>query len=212
MKCDCLYYSKLSLAVAPIKTNKQQAFTGYIPDALTHVNIGSKPAGYIGKIKVRMAQGGEAVLNVFKKYTSKDRENYLVINDYNEIIGEMEIAIKKFTDYNKYICQADPSHVYVDTLRNFSKPGTPYYKKGLTYHKDIGTRLLQIAQRRSDEAQCCGNLKLISKNESKDWYINIIGMREENQIPIQGKFLQNRNLLYLPPDKKELLSRIQGGL
>lgn len=48
-----------------------------------------------------------------------------------------------------------------------SNPNTPYYKNGLEHIKDIGIRLLQIAQRRSDEAKCVGNIKLISKNESK---------------------------------------------
>ena len=81
--------------------------------------------------------------------------------------------------------RTDPSHVFVDELRNFSNPNTPYYKQGLDYYKDIGTRLLQIAQRRSDEAQCQGNIKLISKGESLNWYKSVIGMRQEFP-PIPG--------------------------
>ena len=98
-------------------------------------------------------------------------------------------------------------------MRNFSNPNTLYYKQGLEYYKDIGTRLLQIAQRRSDEAQCQGNIKLISKGESLNWYKSVIGMRQEFP-PIPGmKFnIHNPNQLYLPPENKEPLSKLQGGL
>lgn len=198
--------------INPITTPKKrfQSFTGsFIPDALTHVNIGNKPQGYIGKIKVRLAEGGEAVLNVFKRIPMPNKERYTIKNDYDELIGQMDITIKKYNsnDYDHLTYPSDPSHVFVDELKNFSHPETPYYTKGLTYHKDIGTRLLQIAQRRSDEAQCCGNIRLVSKGESKKWYLNIIGMRQENF----SKF-SNQNMLYLPPENKEPLSRLKNGL
>ena len=185
------------------------SFKGGIP-TLTHTNIGSCLEGYIGKIRVRKVDG-EAYLNVFKKYTGQNIENYSILNDKGELVGSVNLAIKKMQpspwDNN------DPSHVFVDELRNFSKPGTPYHNPKLEYFKDIGTRLLQIAQRRSDEALCQGNIKLISKNESMNWYKNLIGMRQEfPPIPGQRFRIHNPNQLYLPPESKEPLSRLQGGL
>lgn len=177
---------------------------------LTHTNIGSCLEGYIGKIRVRKTDG-EVYLNVFKKYIGRDAENYVIQNDKNEAVGSINVFIRKIqpNPWDK----TDPSHVFVDELRNFSKPDTPYHNPKLEYFKDIGTRLLQIAQRRSDEANCCGNIKLISKGESLNWYKNVIGMRQEFP-PIPGmKFqIHNPNQLYLPPEAKEPLSRIQGGL
>ena len=190
--------------------NSSVCFKRNIPNAITHTNIGSCLEGYIGKVAVR--KGKENVtLNVFKRYKENAIENYTIQNNSGDIIGSIDVSIRKYqqTPWDK----TDPSHVFVDELRNFSNPNTPYYKKGLDYYKDIGTRLLQIAQRRSDEAQCQGNIKLISKNESLNWYKNIIGMRQEFP-PIPGlKFnIHNPNQLYLPPESKEPLSRLQGGL
>ena len=177
---------------------------------LTHTNIGSCLEGYIGKIRVRKPDG-ETYLNVFKKYIGRDAENYVIQNDKNEAVGSINVFIRK-SQPNPWD-KTDPSHVFVDELRNFSKPNTPYHNPKLEYFKDIGTRLLQIAQRRSDEANCCGNIKLISKGESLNWYKNVIGMRQEFP-PIPGmKFqIHNPNQLYLPPEAKEPLSRLQGGL
>ena len=58
------------------KATAKPSFTGgIIPEALTHVNIGAKADGFIGKIRVRLADGGEAILNVFKKRMGLDMEN-----------------------------------------------------------------------------------------------------------------------------------------
>lgn len=193
---------------SPVKHNKI-SFGHNIP-TLTHTNIGSCAEGYIGKIRVRK-DNGEAFLNVFKKFLGENVENYTIKNDKNEIIGNANIFIIKCppNPWDK----VDPSYVMVDDLRNFSKPNTPYHDKNLEYFKDIGTRLLQIAQRRSDEACCQGNVKLISVNEALAWYKNIIGMRQEfPPIPGQKFNIHNPNLLYLPPENKEPLSRLQGGL
>ena len=193
---------------SPVKHNKI-SFGHNIP-TLTHTNIGSCTEGYIGKIRVRK-DNDEAFLNVFKKFLGENVENYTIKNDKNEIIGNANIFIIKCppNPWDK----VDPSYVMVDDLRNFSKPNTPYHDKNLEYFKDIGTRLLQIAQRRSDEACCQGNVKLISVNEALAWYKNIIGMRQEfPPIPGQKFNIHNPNLLYLPPENKEPLSRLQGGL
>lgn len=183
---------------------------GHNIPTLTHTNIGSCAEGYIGKIRVRK-DNGEAFLNVFKKFLGENVENYTIKNDKDELIGNANIFIIKCppNPWDK----VDSSYVMVDDLRNFSKPDTPYHDKNLEYFKDIGTRLLQIAQRRSDEACCQGNVKLISVNEALGWYKNIIGMRQEfPPVPGQKFNIHNPNLLYLPPENKEPLSRLQGGL
>lgn len=203
---------------AYIKQDRSEpTFKGNGIETLTHTNIGSCLEGYIGKIKVRRADGREDYLNIFKKYLCDKYENYSAKNDKDELIGEINLEIKKYNQHYDYATGAmtDPSHVFVTELRNYSNPTTPYYKQGLEYHKDIGTRLLQIAQRRSDEAQCQGNIKLISKNESKNWYKNIIGMTEEFPPDPNSTFrfnIHNPNAMYLPPHAKEPLSRLQGGL
>ena len=139
------------------KTNHVN-FKQNIPHALTYTNIGSCLEGYIGKVAVRKGREG-ATLNVFKKFKENAVENYTIKNDVGDIIGTIDISIRKYKQEPWE--RTDPSHVFVDELRNFSNPNTPYYKQGLDYYKDIGTRLLQIAQRRSDEAQCQGNIKFL---------------------------------------------------
>ena len=185
-------------------------------ETLTHTNIGSCLEGYIGKVRVRKSNNEEDYLNVFKKYLCDGYENYSVKNEKDEILGEINLTVNKYPNtYGYYGLPQDPSHVFVTELKNYSNPNTPYYKKGLEPHKDIGTRLLQIAQRRSDEAQCCGNIKLISKNESKSWYKNVIGMTEEFPPEQNSTFnfrVHNSNAMVLPPHAKEPLSRLQGGL
>ena len=190
---------------------KKPSFCGV--QSLTHTNIGMCAEGFIGKIRVRLAGGGESFLNVFKNKNC-DWEEYKVMDDFNNLIGESQIKIKKFVNYGRFEYKSDPSHVFVDTLRNYSTPGTPYHNKALPYYKDIGTRLLQIAQRRSDESNCCGNIKLIAKNESKPFYKNAIHMCEESTFTsnLLFRFGGNRNMMYLPPEWKEPLSRLHGGL
>ena len=193
-----------------IQNSSKVSFGHNLQSPLTHTNIGSCLEGFIGNISVR--KGNENVaLNVFKKFKENAIENYTIKNNNGDVLGNIDISIKKYQQSPWE--RTNPSHVFVDNLRNFSNPNTPYYKSGLEYHKDIGTRLLQIAQRRSDEAMCQGNIKLISKGESLDWYKNVIGMRQEFP-PIAGmKFnIHNPNQLYLPPENKEPLSRLQGGL
>ncbi len=200
----------------PNTLNFRQSFKGNPVQTLKYTNIGSCLEGYIGKVRVRKAADRQnCFLDVFKKFIDGNTENYAIKNETGEIVGEVDVSIRKLAP-NPYDCHqnaGNPSHVFVDNLRNYSKPGTPYTKKGLEYFKDIGTRLLQIAQRRSDEAGCLGDIKLISKNESKQWYINIIGMAEEFPAVPGFKFrIGNPNALYLPAHSKEPLSRLQGGL
>ena len=191
-------------------TFKQQANI----QTLKYTNIGSLSDGFIGKIRVRTGNNTECFLNVIKKSLGCAEENYSVINDCGNIIGEIVLKIKKYTNYDKLQYPSDPSHVFVSDLINYSNPRTPYYKN-LEQYKDVGTRLMQIAQRRSDESMCCGNIKLIAKNESKEWYKNVIGMTEEFPKVSTNKYsfnINNPNSMILPPDAKERLSQLQGGL
>lgn len=205
-------YVKNNFNIQNVKSKKQNpSFCGI--QTLTHTNIGMCADGYIGKIRVRLAEGGEAFLNVFKG-KGCDCEEYKIMDDFSNLIGEAQIKIKKNVNYDTFEHKTNPSHVFVDNLRNYSTPGTPYHNSKLVYYKDIGTRLLQIAQRRSDEAECFGNIKLISKNESKPFYKNVIHMREENTFSGNSplRMWGNPNLMFLPPEWKEPLSRLQGGL
>ena len=102
------------------------SFKQNIPHALTHTNIGSCLEGYIGKVAVR--KGNENVaLNVFKKFKENAIENYTIRNDKDEIVGTIDLVIKKYRQEPWE--RTDPSHVFVDELRNFSNPNTPYYKE-----------------------------------------------------------------------------------
>lgn len=206
------FYSYMPSNVGIRKSNMKKqnpSFCGV--STLTHTNIGMCADGFIGKIRVRLGSGGDAFLNVIKG-RGFDCEEYKIMDDLNNLVGEAQVKIKKFSNYDHFEHKSDPSHVFVDNLRNYSKPDTPYHNKNLPYYKDIGTRILQIAQRRSDESNCCGNIKLIAKNESKPFYKDVIHMREEFPEGSPLRFFNNPNTMYLPPESKEPLSRLQGGL
>lgn len=186
-------------------------FKGINPvETIKHCNIGSMADGIIGKVKVLKKNGEEAFLNVIKNRSSSNSETYFLRDDLNRTIGEIDIKIKKAYDYDRYEFPEDPSHVFVDYLRNYSAPNTPYHNPVLDEYKEVGTRLLQIAQRRSDEACCMGNIKLVSKDESKGFYEKL-GFRFEPQ-PTYLRFVGNQNQMYLPPESKEPLSKLNGGL
>ena len=176
-------------------------------ETIKHYNIGMTGNGIIGKVRVRKKNGEEAFLNVMKNVTNGGDETYQLQEKYGKVIGEIVIKIKKSFNYDRLEFPEDPSHVFVETLRNYSKKDTPYYRQGLDEYKDIGTRLLQIAQRRSDECCCNGNIQLISKNESKLFYEKL-GFVEMPKLYNYAK----QNKMYLPPDAKEPLSKLSGGL
>lgn len=186
-------------------------FKGFNPvETIKHYNVGMMPDGIIGKVKVFKKSGEEAFLNVMKIKCSTNQETYMLKDKYGKIIGEMDIKINKANNYDRLEFTEDPSHVFVDFLMNYSNRNTPYYKEGLEEYKDVGTRLLQIAQRRSDEACCNGNIRLHSKNESKEFYKKL-GFAEEPFSPYDIQ-RGNQHRMYLPPDAKEPLSRRDGGL
>lgn len=181
-------------------------FKGGIPvETIKNCNIGMMPNGLIGKIKTLKANGEEAFLKVYK-HANYLKELYFIKDDKEQVVGEIELRIKKALNYDKTEFTQDPSHVFVETLRNYSNPSTPYYRNGLEEYKGIGTRLLQIAQRRSDEACCNGNIELISKLESSDFYFKL-GFKNTSLV-----WGANPHKMYLPPEAKEPLSRFYGGL
>ncbi len=178
---------------------------------LAQEHIGNCQDGLIGTVKVRLANNEEKFLNLFKR-TGTEIEEYKICDDFDRTIGEVQLKIKKFINYDKLEYPTDPSHVFVDNLRNYSKPQTPYHNKDLTYYKDIGTRFLQIALKRSQESGCNGNIKLIAKNESMPFYKNVIHMQEAYPKNSPLRFFNNPNTLYLPEEFKNELSNIRGGL
>ena len=176
-------------------------------ETIKHMNIGMMPNGLIGKIRVFKNNGQEIYLNVIKNAVIKNEETYQIQEMFGKIIGEICIKIKKTTDYDREEYKEDPSHVFIEYLRNYSRPETPYTRKGLEHYSEIGTRLVQIAQRRSDESCCCGNIELISKDDSKPFY-EILGFEEKPKLYNYKK----QNQMYLPPHAKEPLSKRSGGL
>ena len=192
-----------------IKYSSGVTFKGFnCVETIKHYNIGMMPEGYIGKVKTLLPSGEEVFLNLFKKRNC-DMEIYHLKDDFDRVIGEMKIKINKILNYDRVMNDSDPSHVFVYELRNYSNPNTPYYSEGLNEHKLIGTRLLQIAQRRSDESLCNGNIELIAKNEQSVLkFYEKLGFRKP---PFLMRF-ENQGKRYLPPENKEPLSRMYGGL
>ncbi len=181
------------------------SFNGNGIQRLTHMNIGMMPKGYIGDVILfNKKLNKDVFINVFKDFDCGD-EKYLLKDDNSQILGEIGLRIKKFFNYDSFMYKEDPSHVFVSDLYNYSRQDTPFANKRVDEYSQIGVRLLQIAQRRSDEAQCVGNIKLISMPEAEFFYRNKIGMLSDPNA-------FNKNALYLPPDKKEPLSKMYGGL
>lgn len=182
---------------------KSPSFCG--AQRLTHMNIGMMGEGFIGNVLLKnVTKGTEELVNVFKNFDCGN-EKYFLKNNEGGTIGEIMLKINKYFDYNRFIYKEDPSHVFVDKLRNYSNPNTPFWNKETDFYEGTGTRLLQIAQRRSDEAQCVGNIKLIPMPESRRYYTDKIGMIKDPTNPYGSAFI-------LPPDKKEPLSKMYGGL
>lgn len=176
-------------------------------ETITHYNLGMMPNGFIGKVKVLKANNEVAFLNVFK-HASDLSEIYKLKDGLDRVIGQIEFKPRKYMSYDDYGNLQDSSHIFVDELRNFSRKGTPYYVDGLDEYKQVGVRLMQIAQRRSDECGLNGNIELISKNESKDVFYEKLGFK---QYPFLSPYV-NPNKMYLPAEAKEPFSKMYGGL
>ena len=194
--------------------NYQQAISKPIPQKapsfgniqrLTHLNLGMMGEGFIGHVELQnVTKNRIDLIPVFKSFDCGNERYFLKTNE-GKLIGEILTKINKYYNYENFLYHSNPSHVLVDDLRNYSNPNTPYWNKELDYYKGVGTRLLQIAQRRSDEAQCMGNIRLNSMPEARAYYVNKIGMIKDPNNPYSG-------MLIIPPDKKEPLSKMYGGL
>lgn len=198
-------------AITPYYQNNQYkiqpkpAFSGlFSVGSPRYVNIGMAEEGIVGKLRVFDQAGREKFLNLVKDIGPSGFEIYMLKDNFGSIIGEMMMKIKKAPNMND--CSGDECWVWVDYLRNYSRPNTKWTQKGLSEHKAIGTRLLQIAQRRSDETGCCGNIHLCTKEESREFYKRL-GFKE---IPTLYDYKQDN--LYLPAEAKEPLSKLHGGL
>lgn len=191
----------------PITSGKKQSpsFKGNGVQRLTNINIGMMPQGFIGEVALFNKKLHKNVfVNVFKEFDCGD-EIYSLKDENNQPIGKLALRIKKYFDYDKSINKDDPSHVYVADLYNFSRKDTPFANQNTDDYSHVGIRLLQIAQRRSDEAQCSGNIKLNAMPEALSFYRSKIGMQSDPDA-------FNENFLFLPWDKKETLSRMYDGL
>lgn len=183
--------------------SKQPTFQSKI-QRLTNINIGMMPQGFIGHVNLKnVTQNIDTFMPVFKIFDCGN-EKYIIKNDCGEIIGQFTAKINKYSSYDKCIYTTNPSNVYIDDLFNYSDPKTPFHNSKLDEYKGVGTRLLQIALKRSNEAQCFGNLRLNAMPESKPFYENI-GMIPDPNHPHSG-------MMILPTEHKELLAKLYGGL
>lgn len=189
------------------QTQARPTFQGFYPaQKIGRMCIGMAQDGIIGKVSVFDKNMNECFLNVVKDATVRNLETYMLKDNFGRIIGDMEIEIVKNPKESEIPLTGERSWVFVKFLSNNSKPNAKYHKSGLSEYKGIGTRLMQIAQRRSDEAGCCGNIHLRSFDSSMAFYKKL-GFRE---VPTEYDYKQS--LLYLPPEAKEPLSKLYGGL
>ena len=170
---------------------------------LSHCNIGMMENGIIGSVGV-LLNGKQAFLNVVKSAGPSGQETYMLKDTLGRIIGEMDMKINYSNGYDNNV-----SHVFVEHLANHSRPNTEEFVSTLPHYEGVGTRLMQIAQRRSDEAGCRGEIYLHSREKAKPFYKKL-GFQA---VPVQYEYeRQGSNKMYLPPEAKEPLSKMLGGL
>ena len=174
---------------------------------IAHTNLGVSGNGIIGRVQVRRANGSEAYLNVMRNATIANEETYQLQEQFGKVIGEISFKINNQGGFEYDFDNRNFRHVFVDFLRNYSNPNTKYYRAGLQEYKDVGLRLMQIAQRRSDESNCYGNIVLCSKEDSMPFYeklgLKVVSKDTESNV--------NREM-FLPAESKEAMSKMQGGL
>ncbi|GEM_PF-1029038 len=188
-------------------TSLKPAFKGMAPvQSLAGKNIGAMKNGVIGQVRVFNVWGERSYLDVVKSADGKGNELYTLENCFGEIVGEMDIKINRAFNYDKRNFPQDPSHVLVEFICNHSNPKTNYFNESVEEYKHIGTRLLQIALKRSEESLCNGSIKLSSVPKAKEFYKKL-GFKE---IPTKDGLFTG--YMDLPPSAREPLSKMYGGL
>lgn len=168
-------------------------------------HIGNKPDGFIGLVKVFDKDGKDVFLNAFKEVDFYG-EIYTLKDVLNRTIGKLDLKICKEYGYEKFSYDEDPSHIFVNELKNYSNPNTPYYFRGLNNYKGVGTRLLQLALKRSYEEDCNGNIELNSKKDAINFYKLLGFVKTANY-----SMYLNPNRFKLPENSKfELMDRLGG--
>ena len=161
--------------------------------SLSKQNIGKMKDGIIGKIEVKSIGDKKVLLDVEKIVDKFGLEYYAVLDKSGGILGEIEF---------KPTITNDTKHVWVEHLvshySSFMKLGN---------YTEIGTRLMQIALKRSEEAGCDGNIELFTTEIGKSFYEKI-GM--ETFFPLLNSRQQHR--MYLTQDGKQKLKTLYGGL
>ena len=196
------YYS--TNYIKPLKRPTFKSY-GYV-ESVKNTNLGQCFNGLVGSVRVFKNQGEEVALNVFK-HKDYYNETYALKDNLERIVGKIVLKINKMPESEKYYGDEDLNHVFVSELRNHSNPNTPYYFPELEEYKGVGTRLLQIAQKRSYEEMCNGNIELVSKNESLNFYKKL-GFTRANEFSIYV----NPNKLKLAEENKSKLFNQYGGL
>lgn len=177
----------------------------FLVETIGKKHLGLAQNGFLGKVQVLKLTGEEAFLNLYKSNYSK-YEIYTLKDNFDREIGKVELTFNK---YDSWGSPEDKDHVFVSELKNYSDSKTPYYIKGLDEYKHIGTRLLQVAQRRSYEEGCDGNIELVAKNRKEvlEFYKRL-GFEQPANITRFG----NPYRLHLASSAKDGLCNKYGGL
>ena len=185
-------------AIYQNKTNNyysKPTFNGVLLNtkSLSKQNIGKMKDGIIGKIEAKSIDGKKVLLDVDKFVDKFGLEYYTILDKSGGILGEIEL---------KPIITNDAKHVWIEHL-------VSHYSRYLEWgnYKGIGTRLMQIALKRSEEAGCDGNIELFTTEIGKDFYKKI-GM--ETFFPVYNSHQQHR--MYLTQEGKQKLKALYGGL
>ena len=184
----------------PYNYYSKPSFNGVFLNAKTigKCNIGKMPDGIIGKVKVKNLENKDGFFDVQKYVEYAGLEHYAIQDKRGNILGEIEFMPVK-TNESK--------HIWVEHLVSHSSLYHKYKDEYLGDYKGIGTRLMQIAYKRSLESGCEGNIELFSTNNAIDFYKKL-GMKD--YLSNYSKYQQHR--MYLPEEGKSFLSDKYGGL
>ena len=166
--------------------------------SLSKLNIGSLPDGIIGQVKVLNKNGKEVVFDVLKNVEDSGLEIYKIIDKKRNILGDIEF---------KPTIEGNTKHIWVEHLVNHSSLYHKYRNESLGNYTGIGTRLMQIALKRSKEAGCNGDIELFTTKTGKDFYKKI-GLKD--YLSDYSYYRQHK--MYLPEENKEFLANRYGGL